>query len=111
MHFRKLFEMEYSESLRNEIITLLTMVKADGINEISTANLLNDLQQTGHAINLDGLLLALDDIEIVSNASADKISISTSDADMMVGADAEEISADTVDDLATRNATKDIGRE
>jgi hypothetical protein len=111
MRYRELVEMNYSENLRDEIITLLAMVRSDGITEISTANLLKDLTGMGYAINIDGLLMILDDIEIVSTASKETISISTSDTNMMVGDDAEEIEADKVDSLATKNATKDIGKD
>jgi hypothetical protein len=45
MRIDELFENDYNEDLRSEVITLLTAVSAEGITEISTQNLLNDLEQ------------------------------------------------------------------
>lgn len=104
-------EGDYTEDLRAEIITLLTAVSAEGIEEISTQNLLNDLEQQGYSVDEQSLLELLDGMPVVRTASADTIEISTSDVDMMVGADADQVDADRVDALATQKATDDIGDE
>lgn len=109
MRLIDLFEDDYMQNLKAEIITLLTTVSAEGIDEVDTVNLLNDLEMQGYAVDEKSLLELLADIDIVATATADSIKISTSDVDMMVGDDAEEIEADTVNDLATNQATKDIG--
>lgn len=111
MRAYELFESDYTEDLRSEIITLLTAVSAEGVTEVDMQNLLNDLEQQGYAVDEQSLLDILSTIEIVATASADKIEIATSDADMMVGADADEIKQDRVDNMATNQATKDIGDE
>ena len=110
MRARELFrESDYLEDLRSEVITLLAAVSAEGINQVDTQNLLRDLEQQGFAIDEQSLLGLLDEIEIVQTASSDTIEIATSDVDMMVGQDADEIEADRVDSLATKKATDDIG--
>lgn len=110
MRARELFrENDYLEDLRSEVITLLAAVSAEGINEIETQNLLRDLEQQGFAIDEQSLLDLLNELEIVQTASTDTIEISTSDVDMMVGQDADEVEADRVNNLATKKATDDIG--
>ncbi len=104
-------EGDYTEDLRAEIITLLAAVSAEGIEEVDTQNLLTDLEQQGYSVDLQSLLGMLDGLEIVQTASADTIQISTSDVDMMVGADAENIETDRVDTLAKKQSTKDIGED
>jgi hypothetical protein len=106
-----LAENDYNEDLRSEIITLLTAVSAEGIDEVDTQNLLNDLEMQGFAVDEGSLLELLGTLDIVSTADSDKIEIATSDADMMVGQDAEGVEADRVDDLATNQATKGMGED
>ncbi|NJS14177.1 MAG: hypothetical protein HC788_05595, partial [Sphingopyxis sp.] len=84
-----LAENDYNEDLRSEIITLLTAVSAEGIDEVDTQNLLNDLAAQGFAVDEGSLLELLDTIEIVSTANSEKIEIATSDSDSMTGQDAE----------------------
>jgi len=105
----ELFDSDYNEDLRSEIITLLTAIDAEGIDEIQTQNLLRDLEEQGYAVDEETLIDILSTIEIVSTATGDTINIATSDADAMVGNDAEEVEQDRVDDLATDQATKDLG--
>lgn len=109
MRAYELFESDYNEDLRSEVITLLTAVSAEGVNEVNTNNLLLDLEAQGYAVDEQSLLELLNTLEIVAQATPETIQISTSDADMMVGDDAEEVAADRVDNLATDQATKDLG--
>jgi hypothetical protein len=109
MRASDLFESDYNGDLRSEVITLLTAVSAEGVHEIDTANLLADLQAQGYAVDEQSLMDLLSDIEIVSIATGDTISIATSDADSMVGAEAGEVEQDRVDNMAATQATKDIG--
>lgn len=111
MRARELFESDYNDDLRSEIITLLTAISAEGIKEVDTQNLLLDLEAQGFAVDSESLLELLNTIEIVSTATKEKISIATSDADMMMGADAAEIEQDRVDNMATDQATKDLGND
>lgn len=108
MRYRDLIVEDYSDDLRSEIINLLVAVSVEGIDEVDTQNLLADLQSQGYAIDEAGLLEILDEIDIVSTASADSINIATSDADMMVGQDADEVEADRVDSLAKKKASDDL---
>lgn len=109
MRARHFIESEYNEDLRSEVITLLTAVSAEGVDEIDTQNLLLDLEQQGFAVDEQSLMDVLGELDIVSTATADKITIATSDADAMVGDQAADIEADRVDNLATNQATKDMG--
>ena len=109
MRAHHFMESDYNEDLRSEIITLLTAVSAEGVDEIDTQNLLNDLEAQGYAIDQQSLMDMLGELEVVSMATGDKITIATSDADMMVGQDAEDLEQDQVDNMATKQATKDMG--
>lgn len=110
MRAHELFrENDYIEDLRSEVITLLAAVSAEGIDKVDTQNLLLDLEQQGFAVDEQSLLELLDGLEIVATANSDTIEISTSDVDMMVGQDSEEVEKDRVDDLAAKKATDDIG--
>lgn len=111
MRLQDLLESDYNDDLRSEVITLLTAVSAEGIDEIATQNLLNDLETQGFSVDADTLLSILGELDIVSTASDDKITIATSDAAYMVGSEADDIEADKVDNMATSQATKDIGED
>lgn len=105
----ELFESDYNEDLRSEVITLLTAISAEGVDKIDTQNLLLDLEAQGYAVDEQTLVELLNSIEIVATATPETIEIATTDADMMAGDDAEEISQDRVDNMATDQATKDLG--
>jgi hypothetical protein len=107
----ELFENEYNEDLRSEVITLLTAVSAEGFTEVKTQNLLRDLEQQGYAVDEQSVLDLLSTLEIVSVATGDKITIATSDVDHMVGAEAGAVEADKVDNMASAKVAKDIGKE
>jgi len=109
MRFKELFDSNYNQDLHSEVITLLTAVSAEGVDEIHTKNLLNDLESQGYAIDEETLLDLLSDMEIVSLATSDKITIATSDVDAMVGDEVDGIERDRVDNMATSQATKDLG--
>src|SRR6056297_1482697 len=111
MRAHELFDSDYNEDLRSEVITLLTAVSAEGIDQVKTQNLLIDLENQGYAVDEQSLLELLNTREVVATANSDKIEIATSDADVMVGQDADEIEQDRVDNLATNQATKDLGDE
>ena len=111
MRARHFIESDYNEDLRSEVITLLTAVSAEGVDEIDTQNLLNDLESQGYAVDEQSLMDVLGELEIVSVATTDKITIATSDADAMVGDEAQDIEQDRVDNMATNQATKDIGED
>jgi hypothetical protein len=107
----ELFENDYNDTLRSEIITLLTAVSAEGFQEVHTQNLLRDLEQQGFAVDEESILELLSTIDVVSKATADKITIATSEVNSMVGTDASEVKADKVDNMATAKSTKDIGNK
>jgi hypothetical protein len=111
MRYHQLRESDYNDDLRSEIITLLAAVSAEGIDTVSTQNLLNDLEQQGFAVDSDVLMSILGELDIVSVATGDKITIATSDADAMTGAEAGDIEADRVDNMATDQATKGLGED
>lgn len=110
MRFHELIIEDYTDSLMSEIINLLAAMSAEGVTEIDTTALLLDLQSQGHTLDTQTLLQLIDQIEIVTNANADTVSLAN-DADMNVGADANEIGQDRVDSLATKKSTDDIGDE
>lgn len=109
MRASELFETDYNDDLHSEVINLLAAISAEGIDEVDTQNLLNDLSQQGYAVDEQSLLELLDGLDIVSTASADSIQISTSDTDAMVGDEADEIEADRVDKLAKKKSSDDLG--
>jgi len=111
MKASELFDRDYTEDLRSEIITLLTAASAQGYDEIDTHNLVLDLEEQGFAVDEESLLDILDELDVVSTATPEKITIATSDADAMVGDDARDIEADRVDNMAQSQATKNLGKD
>ena len=109
MRFRELIVEDYTDALRSEIINLLAAVSAEGVTEVNTENLLADLQAQGYSVDAPTLLQLMDQIEIVQTANADTINIATSDADKMVGGDADAVEQDRVDSLAKKKSSDDIG--
>ena len=84
MRFREivLYESNYNDELVSEIISLLSAISAEGINEISIVNLLKDLTSEGHPLDEQSLKDLLSELAIVTDVSDDGIvSISTSTTD------------------------------
>ena len=109
MRFRELIVEDYTDALRSEIINLLAAVSAEGVTEVDTENLLADLQAQGYNVDTSSLLQLMDQIDLVQTASADTIQIATGEGDAMVGAEADAVEKDRVDNLAAKKATDDIG--
>ena len=84
MRFREivLHESNYNDELVSEIISLLSAISAEGINEINIVNLLKDLTSEGHPLDEQSLKDLLGELAIVTDVSDDGIvSISTSTTD------------------------------
>lgn len=115
-------ESAYIEDLKDEILNLLTIASARGIKNLRTSFLVKDLQSLGFEVDIDTIVSAMDDIEIVSSADKNKIQISSSpsdkqDDDVNVpqfddspfgGFDDEGDTETSVDKAASAQAMKDI---
>ena len=99
-------ENEYTDELYNDVINLLIVTADEGIREIKTENLLNDLLEMGYSVDEQTILDLLDNVDIVQIANDDTIKISVTDGEHLVGADSEELGAKTVDRLAQKEISR-----
>lgn len=111
MRYRDLIESDYIDDLETEVVNLLTAVSVDGIDEVNTGNLIRDLKSQGYMVDRETIMSVLDGLDIVTTATDDTIKISNNDANIMVGKDADRIETDRVDNLASKKATTDIGKD
>ena len=65
------------DDIRDDVISLLTAISAEGLEEVKFVSLLKDLRRSGHAINRGQLLDLLQGIPIVRDASLETINIVT----------------------------------
>lgn len=86
MRLSELFARTLSEdelsSIETQIINLLSVLSAEGITTVDTAQLVNDLQDLGYFVDSDTIVDILDGIQMVASANADTIDISSPNAGM-----------------------------
>ena len=96
------------DDIRDDVISLLTAISAEGLEEVKFVSLLKDLRRSGHAINRGQLLDLLQGISIVRDASLETINIVTDrDNDVNVG-DGEEKAKQKVKKLAQKKVDKEL---
>lgn len=116
-----IFENNYINDLKDEIVNLLTISSSIGINNVKTILLVRDLVGMGYEVNKQTILDILNEIDIVTSADSNIINISTFQSDDEFGdipdfeqddgafggfEDEEEESF--VDDSATEKSLRDI---
>ena len=112
-------ETDYMADMKDEIINLLSIASSRGITNIKTSFLVKDLKNLGFEIDLDTIVDVMNDIDIVSSADTNKITLGSDNDELTTpefgdesplgGFDDKPDSGDTpVDQMAKRQATKDI---
>jgi len=112
-------ETDYMADMKDEIINLLSIASSRGITNIKTSFLVKDLKNLGFEIDLDTIVDVMNDIDIVSSADTNKITLGSDNDELTTpefgdesplgGFDDKQDSGDTpVDQMAKRQATKDI---
>lgn len=124
MRYQHLIEnIDYLENLKDEIVNLLTISSAIGINNIKTPLLVRDLIGMGYEVNDETILEILNNLDIVTSADSEKISISTIEKDDEMedipdfeqdggafGGFDDESEESEVDDSATEKSLRDINK-
>lgn len=78
----KLFEVDADlDDLRDEIKGLVLASKAAGIMQVTPAQILSDLRRSGHAVDMDELLLMLKGIPGISTASGKEVNFAKTTPD------------------------------
>lgn len=116
-------ESNYMDDLKDEILNLLTIASARGINNLRTSFLVKDLKNLGFEVDTKSILDAMNDIDIVSSADANKIQLSSNGSsdktdDVNIPKydetpfggfdDKEKDNKSPVDKAAARQAVKDL---
>lgn len=116
------FESQYIENLKDEIINLLSMSKSHGLNKIKTAMLVKDLKNIGYDIDEKSILPLLDEIDMITSSDANFIEINGQDDESQETDDMEipkldqkplndigsDTSRDTIDRMARKRSTEDL---
>lgn len=70
-----IFESQYIEDLKDDIVNLLTMSKSHGIDKIKTYMLVKDLKNLGYDVDEKSILPMLDEIDLVTSSDSSFIEI------------------------------------
>ncbi len=97
------------ESMKHEVLTLLTSAAAEGITQISPINLLQDLKAMGYSMTMSGLYELLNGEQLIKNISNDVIELAITDADAFTNPEKSEADVNKIHKTAVKQANKEIG--
>ncbi len=97
------------ESMKHEVLTLLTSAAAEGITQISPINLLQDLKAMGYSMTMSGLYELLNGEQLIKNMNNDVIELAITDADMFSNVEKSKKDANKIHNTAVKQVNKKIG--
>lgn len=108
MRYKQLFE-DYESELRSAIVSILTAINAEGIDQIDTDQLIIDLQAQGFSVDKNSIFKTLELLPIVANATSQTINIRSNDVTRAADAETRSKESKRLDQLAQKHAKKDLG--
>lgn len=108
MRYKQLFE-DYESELRSAIVSILTAINAEGIDQIDTDQLIIDLQAQGFSVDKNSIFKTLELLPIVANATSQTINIRSNDVTRAADAETRSKEGKRLDQLAQKHAKKDLG--
>ena len=108
MRYKQLFE-DYESELRSAIVSILTAINAEGIDQIDTDQLIIDLQAQGFSVTKNSIFKTLELLHIVANATSQTINIRSNDVTRSADAETRSKEGKRLDTLAQKHAKKDLG--
>jgi hypothetical protein len=109
----KLFELhsQYVGELSDVIIDILYTASAEGQDNLSTQDLIDDLKSQGYFVNVKDLIDILEGNPVVKSISKDTVELDTginSNDEEYTGQDEKDANKDTVSKLASKQIGKDF---
>ena len=103
MRVNELLRENYTDSMINDLMDVLTFAKGSGKSQVKMKSVVNVLDKMGYSVTPDSIVELLSGVPIVSNATTDSIHFASTPAD---GDDATNDSADKVAGMARTAANK-----
>jgi hypothetical protein len=109
----KLFELhsQYVGELSDVIIDILYTASAEGQDNLSTTDLIDDLKSQGYFVNVKDLIDILEGNPVVKSISKDTVELDTginSNDEEYTNQDEKDANKDTVSKLASKQIGKDF---
>lgn len=105
MRAREILEENYNQSLESDLNNLIIGAKGNGAEEISTQDVVAQLQGMGYSVDQNSIMSLLSRSPVVLNATPQMITLKGPEGAMPAGGDPAQDSAARVSDMASK-ATK-----
>lgn len=107
MRIRELLREDYQSQLNSDVTNILVGAKGQGIDNIPTTALVQQLQKMGYSVDVDSLISLLQDNPAVQNASPEGIRLNGTDGSTDTAGSPEDTEMH-VDSLAQKATQKSI---
>jgi vacuolar-type H+-ATPase subunit C/Vma6 len=107
MRARELLE-DYNVSLESDLNNLLIAAKGNGLQQVKTSDIVDQLYGMGYSIDVNSIMPLLSNNPTVMNATPEMINMTAPEGAAQGGDTTAQDNADKVDDLATKTAKKGI---
>jgi len=104
MRAKELLE-DYNQSLESDLNNLLVAAKGNGVQQVQTKDIVDQLYGMGYSVNVNSLIPLLSNNPIVMNATPEMINMTAPEGASGEAGTNDQDNADKVSDLAAK-ATK-----
>jgi hypothetical protein len=109
MRARELLE-DYNQSLESDLENLLIAAKGNGLQEIHTQDIVDQLYGMGYSVDVNSIMPLLSNSPTITNATPEMINLTAPEGSTQGGDSSEQDNADVVGDMATSAAEKGIDK-
>lgn len=109
MRARELLE-DYNQSLESDLENLLIAAKGNGIQEVQTSDIVDQLYGMGYSVDVNSIMMLLSNSPTVMNATPEMITLTAPEGSAQGGDTDAEDNANAVSDMAMSNAEQGIDK-
>lgn len=107
MRARELIE-DYNQSLESDLNNLLIAAKGNGLQQVSTNDIVDQLYGMGYSVNVNSILPLLSNNPTVMNATPEMINMTAPEGGAQGDDTTDQDNTEKVKDLASQSAEKGI---
>jgi len=102
--------MRYSDLIKDQVLDLVTMLDAEGLNTVSLDALIDELQKSGHDTDSSTLISLLDSLDIVDKVSNGIVHFHGGENDGNNDEPDPEQQDNKIDKMARKQVKKELGK-
>lgn len=102
MRAREILQEDYAQDLQTDLTNLLIGAKGAGMSDVSTSNIVRQLDAMGYSVDVNSILALLQDNPAITGATADSITFASINNEVNPPAGNTQDNASRVSDMASK---------